>query len=288
MYTAIAIVVIVVVFGPILWQIPKAVWPVRLNGSATRFTGLYRRWKVQTITGRVSEHQSATASRTMGHVTAIDAGSGIITVSDGRRRFHTNYDSFYLTDAAGTTHTIRTANVSPLVGQGHLVSAAVLAHGGKSGYAFVVYNHTTGHYWTMQHYRRGIDIPPKRSLSRMVFHLGKWHVLAAFLCAGLGLVLGALAHIQLATFNKLGVKPLLRLMEQRGAEESTAEAKTREAVERSLPPAPAPVVASPDIVEQIHRLTELHGSGALSAEQFEAAKAKLLDPPAAHGNLIGN
>lgn len=288
MYTAIAIVAIVVVFGPILWQIPKAVWPVRLNRSATRFTGLYRRWKVETITGRVSDHQSATASRTMGHITAYDSGGGVISVSDGRRRFETNYDSFYLTDAAGTTHTIRTANVSPSVGQGHLVSAAVLAHGDKSGYAFVVYNHSTGHYWTMQHYRRGIDVPPKISLTRMVFHLGKWHQLAAILCAGLGFVLGALAHIQMAAFNKLGVKPLLRRMEQRGAEESAAEAKTREPVERSLPPAPTPVVASPDIVEQIHRLTELHGSGALSAEQFEAAKAKLLDQPPARGNLVGN
>src|ERR1700733_12792449 len=109
MYAAIAIVVVLVVFGPILWQIPKAIWPVRLNRSATRFTGLYRRWKVETITGRVSDHQSSTSSRTIGHGTAYGSW-GVISVSDGRRQFRTDYDSFFLTDAAGATHTIRTAN----------------------------------------------------------------------------------------------------------------------------------------------------------------------------------
>jgi len=276
MTTALAIVALIVVFGPILWQIPKALWPVRLDGSATRFTGLYRRWTVQTFTGRVSDHQSGTSSRTIGHVTAYDSG-GVISVSDGRRRFETNYNSFNLTDARGGVHPIRTANLSPSLGAGHLVSAAVLVHGGKPGYAFVVYNHTTGQYWTMQHYRRGLDVPPKGSLTRMVFHLGAFHQVIAILCAGLGFLLGILAHVQLAAFNKLGVKPVIRQMEQRAADASSEEAQAHEALARSAPAAPAPAPTSADIVAQIQGLTELHGSGALSAEQFEAAKAKLLD-----------
>jgi hypothetical protein len=283
-YTAIAIVALVVVFGPVLWQIPKALWPPRLNRSATRFTGLYRRWKVDTITGRVSDHRSGTASRTVGGIDLHDSGS-VISVSDRRHTFTTELDSFYLTDAAGATHPIRTANVSPSVGHGHLVSAAVLVHNGKPGYAFVVYNHTTGHYRTMQHYRRGIDVPPKGSFARMVFHLGKFHQLVAILCVGLGILLGILAHIQMATFNKIGVKPLLRLMEKRGAEQAAAEAERQ-----PVAPAPTPIAAppSPDIVEQIQRLVVLHSTGALSTEQFEAAKAKLLAEPQARGDLVGN
>jgi hypothetical protein len=286
-YEAIAIVLLVVVFGPVVWQIPKALWPARLNRSATRFTGLYRRWKVETITGRVGGHESGSSSRTIGNVTAYASGD-VITVSDRRHHFQTDYDSFFLTDADGATHAIRTANVLPSVGEGHLVSAAVLAHGGKTGYAFVVYNHSTGTYHTMQHYRRGLDVPPKRSFARMVFHLGAFHQLVAILCAGLGILLGILAHVQMARFNKFGVKPLLRVMEQRAAEESSADARTHEVAERTLPRAPTPAEPSPDIVEQIHRLAELHGSGALSAEQFEAAKAKLLDPPQARGGLVGS
>jgi hypothetical protein len=271
--TGLAVIALIVVFVPVAWQIPKAFWPVRLNGSATRFTGLYRRWNVETFIGRVSDHQSGTSSRTTGHLTAYDAG-GVISVSDGRRSFSTNFNSFNLTDADGVTHAIRTANVSPSLGQGHLVSAAVLAHGGKPGYAFVVYDHTTRQYWTMQHYRRGLDVPPKRSFARMVFHLGKFHQVVAILCVGLGFVLGALAHVQMAAFNKLGVKPLLRRMEQQAAEVSSAQAMS---APTPAVPAPAPDARSGDIVEQIDRLTKLHGSGALSAEQFESAKAKLLE-----------
>jgi hypothetical protein len=276
MTTVIAIVVVVVLFVPILWQIPKAVWPVRLNRSGTRFTGLYRRWRVKTVIGRVSDHQSGSSSRTMGHITAYDYG-GVISVHDGRRRFQTQYDSFNLTDASGATYPVRTANLSPALGAGHLVSAAVLEHWGKPGYAFLVYDHTTGQYWTMQHYRRGLDVPPQRSLTRMVFHLGAIHQAVAILCAGLGFLLGALAHVQLATFNKLGLKPLLRQMEERAGEESSSEAQARDALAIPPPPARLPVPTGDDIVAQIRSLTELHGSGALSAEQFEAAKAKLLN-----------
>jgi hypothetical protein len=43
------------------------------------------------------------------------------------------------------------------------------------------------------------------------------------------------------------------------------------------PPAPAPApAAQPSMLDQLNRLTDLHTQGALSDEEFTAAKAKLL------------
>jgi len=41
------------------------------------------------------------------------------------------------------------------------------------------------------------------------------------------------------------------------------------------PPAPAPA-AQPSMLDQLNQLTDLHNQGALSDEEFTAAKAKLL------------
>ncbi|MCC5953902.1 MAG: SHOCT domain-containing protein [Acidimicrobiia bacterium] len=42
------------------------------------------------------------------------------------------------------------------------------------------------------------------------------------------------------------------------------------------PPAPAPATGGSDVVAELKQLAELHSAGALTDEQFEAAKAKLL------------
>ena len=41
-------------------------------------------------------------------------------------------------------------------------------------------------------------------------------------------------------------------------------------------PAPAPVAATPDPIEQLTRLAALKDSGALTQEEFDAQKAKIL------------
>jgi hypothetical protein len=273
----VVVAVIIVVFVPILWQIPKSFWPVRLNRSATRFTGLYRRYAVDTVTGYASGHESSSSERTFGasggQVSGWVGSDGSFTGSVSTRTgktFNTLYDKFYLTTADGTTQTITTANVSPSVGEGHLISAAVLVHGSRRGYAFVVYNHTTGQWW-IERYRRGRDVPPKGTHLRMVWHLGPIHQLVALLMVGLGILLGILAQSQLAAFRKLGLKRLLSKMEQSAHEVSATTAARTTAVS---PPVDTPPAAN--IAAQVRELSELTASGALSAEQFEAAKAKLL------------
>jgi hypothetical protein len=42
------------------------------------------------------------------------------------------------------------------------------------------------------------------------------------------------------------------------------------------PPPPPPAPAQPSMLDQLNQLTELHQQGALSDEEFSAAKAKLL------------
>jgi hypothetical protein len=278
MATLVAVLLLIVAFGPILWQIPKALWPLRLNRSATRFTGLYRRYAVDTITGHASAHASSTSSRTIGgtsggHVSGwlSDSGTfyGSVSAPNAGHTFSTLHDMFYVTEADGTTHAIRTANVSPSVGEGHLVSAAVLVHGARRGNAFVVYNHTIGEWW-IERYRRGRDVPPKGTHLKMVWHLGAIHQLIAVLCAGLGILLGILAQSQLAAFRKIGVKRLISRMERRAQEVSATAAQTPAL---ASPGAPAPGAG---IATQLRELTDLHSSGALTADQLEAAKAKLL------------
>ena len=44
---------------PILWQLPRTFWPLHLDSTATRFTGLYRRYSIDTFTGHVSNVQTS-------------------------------------------------------------------------------------------------------------------------------------------------------------------------------------------------------------------------------------
>lgn len=56
-----------------------------------------------------------------------------------------------------------------------------------------------------------------------------------------------------------------------------AMAAQDQAAQAPLPPAPPPPAAAADpVVEKINQLAQLHAGGALTDEEFAAAKAKLL------------
>lgn len=46
--------------------------------------------------------------------------------------------------------------------------------------------------------------------------------------------------------------------------------------QQPAPPPPPPAAAAPSMLDQLNQLTTLHGQGALTDEEFTAAKAKLL------------
>ena len=87
------LVFILILLGiPVVWQIPRTFWRVHLNASGSAFTGLYRRYSVNTVTGCTSNISTWTGSQTFGSVTGSTSGtlsggffSGTTTVHDGRR-----------------------------------------------------------------------------------------------------------------------------------------------------------------------------------------------------------
>lgn len=264
---------------PVLWQVPRTFWPVRLNADGTRFTGLYRRYSVETFTGYVSDVRESTSEKTVGSVSASTFGTaigntyqGTTTISDGRRTFTTFYTDFFLTDQAGKSRTVSAVNVRPSIGAGHLATAAWLVHNGKEGNAFVVYNHTTGEVW-MEKTHVGVRMA-KRGLVKMVMRLPTAYVVILCLSiVGIPLVilLGLGAEWQLKIFNKWGVKPLVAALHQRAnglpsrAAQASASVPSQKQPDRVI-----------DLAQQVKEITELHDSGALTNEEFQAAKTKLL------------
>ncbi len=265
-----------IVLLPVLWQVPRTFWPVRMNSAGNRFTGLYQRYSVETFTGYVSDVKDWTDKMTLGSVTGQTSGmvignsvSATTTYHDGRRTFTTFHDGFFLTDAAGRSRTVDAVNVSPSVGEGHLVSAAWLVHNGKTGNAFLVYNHTTNQVW-IEATRRGMR-NARHGLVKMILPLPTTYVVLltlAIVTFPLVVVFGLGVQWQARSFRKRGARPLI-------------DALTRQANEI---PARAPITvpdqAQPhtviDLAAQVREITALHESGALTTDEFQAAKTKLL------------
>jgi hypothetical protein len=62
-------------------------------------------------------------------------------------------------------------------------------------------------------------------------------------------------------------------LQQQGAQQAPAESAPAPAPAPAPPPAPA---AGGDTISQLTQLAELHGAGALTDEEFAAAKAQVL------------
>ena len=270
--TLIGLVILVLVFGPLLWQLPRIFWPVRLDSSGTRFTGLYRRYSIETFTGYASGIRTWTgATLNTGSVSATATGqmiggsfTGSATVSDTRRTFTTEHTGFFLEDEAGVVREVDAASVSPAIWDGHLVSAAWLVHNHKPGNAFLVYNHTTGSVYLESTPRGGLNA--RRGFVKMVFTLPFLYQALLWIAivtipVMLLFVLGVAG--QLWWFGKRGVRPLMAVLERRAAEMPSRRLSA----------------GTIDLASQVKELTALHHSGSLTSDEFQAAKAKLLEPP---------
>jgi hypothetical protein len=212
------VVIVLVVVGPILWQLPRTFWPLHLNSSATGFTGLYRRYSIVMFTGHASDVQTGSEARTIGSISAQTTSTGYsatTTVTDRRRVFKIHHTTFFLRDQAGTTRQFDAANVGPSIGNGHLVSAACLVHNGKSGNAFLVFNHTTGSVF-VETTRRGMQNAP-HGITKMVIRLPLAHQVLLWLLIvtwPLILLIALGAQWQLRWFRKHSIKPLVAALER--------------------------------------------------------------------------
>lgn len=273
------VVITVILLAPVLWQVPRTFWPLRLDPAGSHFTGLYRRYSVATFTGYVSDVKGWVEKKTVGSVTAQTTGfvtgntvAATTTVNDGRRTFSTTHDAFFLTDDAGNTRSVDAANVSPAVGDGQLVSAAWLVHNGKTGNAFVVYNHTTNQVY-VEATRRGMR-SARRGLVKMILPLPTLYQALLFVLIvtiPLIVVLGLGAEWQARHFRKRGVRPLVEMLAQRASGMPPRRVEAPVQV-----PAPADGDARIDLATQVKEITSLHDSGALTDDEFRAAKTKLL------------
>jgi hypothetical protein len=260
---------------PILWQVPRTFWPVHLNAEEMRFTGLYRRYSIESFTGYASNVRTWETSRIVGSVSTQTSGvfipggfSSTTTVHDGRRKFTSFHTSFVLTDEVGTTRQIDAVNVGATVHQGELVSAVWLVHNGKSGNTFLVYNHATNGEF-VETTRSGYDTA-RRGLVKMVFFLPTVYVV--ILCLGIVtipflVVLSVGGLLQLRRFRNHGVQPLVATLKRR----ATGFPLSRLQVVSAASPAKVG-----DLASQIKEIAALHDSGALTNEEFTQAKSKLL------------
>jgi hypothetical protein len=210
---------IVIVLSPYLWQIPRTFWPLHLNADATRFTGLYRRYKIDTFTGQVGSIGTSVDTHTVGNVTGWVSDSGHVSISDNRKTFQTNHTNFFLTDRSGAVQAVDAINVGPAIAPGHLVSAAWLVHNGKRGNAFLVYNHATGAVYIEKTRQRMKNAP--RGISKMVikmplvYQVLGWLLIVTWILM-IPFAIGA--ELQLWWFRKHAAKPLVKRLSQQAVE----------------------------------------------------------------------
>ena len=275
LYFLLGLLFIVVVFGPILMQILKAFWPVRLNDSVTTFTGLYRRYSVGSATGYASHIRSWENSREFGSVTAqtsaTTTGYGVsatTTIHDNRQKLTAYHLGFVLTDRNGASSEIEAVNVGASIQQGDLISAAWLIHKGKIGNAFVVYNHSTDKVYVEQ-VRRRLDTA-RRGIGKMIFGLPLAYVVilgVLIVTIPLLVILGLASMYHVRRFTTRGVQPLVASLASRAAEYPALRLESAKVSDaKSLG----------DLASQMKEIAALHESGTLSAEEFQAAKSKLL------------
>lgn len=261
---------------PVWWQIPRVFWPVRMDSGGTRFTGLYRRYSVRTFTGYASDIGSRTDKLTVGSVSAhttVTGGVASTTVSDNRTTMKRLHTEFFLTDATGATQSVDAVNVGPSIGAGHLVSAAWMVHNGKVGNAFLVFNHTTNRVYVEKTQRgsRNAD----RGLAKMLIPLPTIYVVLmvlAIVTFPLLALYGLAAMWHMRAFRTRGSRPLVNRLHQTAAGMTPANQPASIVVPNQSPPQ-----ETIDLVSQVKEMKALHDSGALTAAEYDAAKAKLLE-----------
>ena len=157
------------------------------------------------------------------------------------------------------------------------MSVAQLVHNGQAGNTFLVYDHTTDQYYTEQTRRSMRNAG--RGLTKMVLRLPlaiQVLLFVAIVTIPLMLIFGIGGQWQLRRFRKRrhhGIRALVTAFIQAAALMPAAPS----AATASRPPQNLPGAGAPDLVAQVQQITELHMAGALTAQEFQLAKARLLN-----------
>ena len=201
----------VVALLPILLRTRKLLMPMRVSASDPwRMAGGYRRYKIQTFTGRasgVTQRGDAYTSINVG--SRMGADGQIASVHGTGKTTVVVVDTFFLTDGIGETRSYQLAGFNAAVGEGHTVSVASVSKGrAKKGRYFMVYNHTTRQAFFSNHdIRKALTFPfPPLYIAALTLMILPIPVLVFF---------GLVDIWQVARFKKAGVRPLVTALEKR-------------------------------------------------------------------------
>lgn len=129
---------------PMCLRALRAMSPLAIDPTVTRFTGRHHGWHVATVTGRVDSSQTRNVTYGSYQLQHLAASDTVI----GTTSFHTDsYDQFVLIDGTGRPHPVSALNFYAVVRRGDVVTVAWARRGGKN-ILFTVLNHTTNtaHY----------------------------------------------------------------------------------------------------------------------------------------------
>lgn len=170
--------------------------PLQVDPSGARFAGRYRRWQVDTLTGRVAGANTYTTTTTR---TTYDGDYG--------RRVSTSsnvHNSLLLVDAAGQQHSMTLTNFSVQVWDGQIVTVCRAVKGRKN-IVFAVLNHSTHNQFAGPRWGC-IDRIAVPRVGLATF----WAIVSAITVIGLIPVLAWAVTLrrQMRRFVKTGIKPL--------------------------------------------------------------------------------
>lgn len=266
-------------YYPMFWVSIKLLTPLRLRaGDPPRFKGIHRRNHIVGFTGRASGASTSRTSLTSGSIQGNDY-SGYGQVSGSISTTVQVTDTFFLTVADGSIHHIVLVNFSAGIGEGHVVSVAGTARKGAGAAFFVVYNHTTNQgSWKLKDFG---PVKPNRFMQVwLAFNL------ITILPIPLLLIVAVIHRaINWPLFRSRGSRPLFAWFQQRAEQLATQRPESAQVhiPEQSsalpTPPMSLAIDASNgghSIATSLTELKALRDSGALTADEFEIAKAQVL------------
>jgi Short C-terminal domain len=268
------IVISVLVCLPMLALLPRAFSRLRVSGEdPTRFEGpWFRHYTLATYTGYASDvlkrgdsYVTGSISSTVEHH-SVGGGYGITApvakITGKTKTDVVVVDTFVLSNVTGQAASFSVNGFDAQIGDGHVVSVASLRRRKGDWKPFLIYNRTTdGNFGNEQPIRK------------LVFPFPRGYVILVCL-TGLGIPVAFVfwfrSLLQQRSFSSKGFKPLNDKM--------IAQANMLPSQIRAGAPAAAAVPAGGGIASELQQLTALRESGALSEEEFAAAKAALLQP----------
>jgi hypothetical protein len=262
----------VLVCLPMLVSVPRVFSRLRVSSEdPTRFEGWwFRHYALAAYTGYASDvlkrgdaYVTGSISSTVEHhgVGGYGITAPVAKITGTTKTDVVVVDTFVLDDGRGRPASFSVKGFDAQIGDGHAVSVASLRRRKGDWQPFLIYNRTTN---------RNFGNP--KPIGKLVFPFPRGYVILVCL-TGLGipvvLILAIRSAFQQRFFNSKGFKPLNDTM--------IAQANALPGPIRAGAPTAA-VPAGGGIASDLQQLSALRESGALSEEEFAAAKASLLQP----------